>query len=98
MDALLRHQSGVIGYWQAMQFLSRKAVLHRLATGRWRAVHQRVYLTTGGPLTLLQREWTAVIAAGGEHATAALGGLSALRTWGLRGIEPAAIDVLVPHT
>jgi very-short-patch-repair endonuclease len=97
MDALLRHQSGVIAYWQARRSLSRKALEHRLATGRWRRVHRMIYVTIGGPLNPLQKDWVAVLAAGGETGTACLAGLSALCTWGLRGIEAAAIDVLVPH-
>jgi very-short-patch-repair endonuclease len=97
MDALLRHQSGVITYWQARHFLSRKALEHRLATDRWRRVHRMIYVTTGGSLTPLQRLWIAVLAAGGEAGSACLAGLSALCTWGLRGVEASAIDVLVPH-
>lgn len=96
---LLRRQSGVITRRQALRHLSAKAVRHRLATGRWRPLLKGIYLTQGGAEpTPSQRDWLAVLAAGGDDdEDVCLGGLSALSVGGLRGVEPAAVDVLIPH-
>jgi len=94
---LLHRQAGIITRGQALDHLSAKAIEHRLATGRWRRIHHGVYATHTGPLGFRERVWIAVLAVSAEPGTAYLAGLHALCTWGLRGIEPAAIDVLVPH-
>jgi hypothetical protein len=96
---LLRQQDGVITRQQALRHLSAKAVKHRLTIGRWRRLLLGIYLTHGGEPTPRQRDWLAVLAAGGdEDEDVCLGGLSALRACGLRGVEPAAVDVLIPYT
>jgi hypothetical protein len=96
---LVRQQDGVITRRQALQHLSAKAVRHRLASGRWRRLLLGIYLTHGGEPTPRQRDWLAVLAAGGDEGEdVCLGGLSALHACGLRGVEPAAVDVLIPYT
>jgi very-short-patch-repair endonuclease len=95
---LIHRQDGVISRWQALQYMSVKALEHALTSGRWRRVHRGVLLTQSGPLTPAQRAWIAVLAAAGDQwSGVCLSGLSALCGWGLRRIEPAMIDVLVPH-
>ncbi|WP_242624921.1 DUF559 domain-containing protein [Krasilnikovia cinnamomea] len=90
MDVLLDHQSGVITMAQALDYLSEKAVRHRLATGRWQRLHRSVFLTHNGPVGVAQRRWAAVLSVG---QCAVLAGLTAVD---LRGYSTAAIHVLVP--
>ena len=99
--ALINEQSGVIARWQALQFLTRKAIEHRIATRRWRPAHRGVYLTYGGPITLAQRHWVAVLAGSSgpsvmESGNPCLAGLSALQVHGLDRVTSPRIDVLVP--
>lgn len=101
LTALIDMQDGVVANWQARRFLTEKAIRHRVASKRWRRVHRRVFVTYGGPLTLRQRQWIAVFAAGpaatGEPA-ACLAGISALQVHGLQGITVDRLDVVVPVT
>jgi very-short-patch-repair endonuclease len=93
LSELLDHQDGVISLAQALTVLSRKAVRHRVATGRWQLVHRAVYVTHNGPIAAAQLRWAVVLAVG-DHAV--LGGLTAAQAWGLRGYESAAIHLLLP--
>jgi hypothetical protein len=90
---LLQHQDGVISLAQALTVMSRKAVRHRLATGRWQQVHRAVYVTHSGPITTAQHRWAAVRAVG-DHAV--LAGVTAAQAWGLRGYDTQTIHLLVP--
>lgn len=100
LTALIDAQQGVIARWQARQFLTSKAIEHRLASGRWRRVHRGVYVAYGGPLTLAQRHWIAVLAASRGPSlmdgSVCLAGVSALQVHGLRTIAARQIDVVVP--
>jgi hypothetical protein len=97
IDCLLRQQSGLITRQQALKYLSAKAIEHRLATCRWQRLHRGVFGTRTEPLSAHQRLWLAVLAAGGDHCEdVALGGVSALRLWGLKAVSATAVDVLVP--
>ncbi|MFB9239103.1 DUF559 domain-containing protein [Plantactinospora siamensis] len=74
--------------------LSRAAIEHRLATGRWQTLSRGIYLANSGTMTRRQRWWHAVLAAGaGRRAT--LAGTSALEQLGLRGYATTAIHVLI---
>jgi uncharacterized protein DUF559/putative AbiEi antitoxin of type IV toxin-antitoxin system len=96
---LLRRQDGCITRRQALRHLSEKALRHRVASGRWRRVLTGVYVTHAGAPTAAQYDWLAVLASGGDDdGDVCLGGLSALRAGGLRGVEPAALDVLIPYS
>jgi hypothetical protein len=98
LTRLLRRQDGVITRPQALRHLSEKALRHRVASGRWRRLLTGVYTAHAGALTVAQNEWLAVLASGGdEDGDVCLGGLSALRACGLRGVEPAAIDIVIPY-
>jgi very-short-patch-repair endonuclease len=92
---LLDRQCRVITRVQALLHLSRSAMEHRLASGRWQAVHHGVYLAHSGPIGPDERRWIAVLgAAGGHHAW--LGGLTALETLGFQGFATEPIHVLIP--
>lgn len=86
-------QEDVISLAQASRHLSRKAIRHRVESGRWRQVHRAVFVTHSGPVDLEQFRWIAVLAAG-PHAV--LGGLSAAQAGGLRGFRTRPIDLLLP--
>ncbi|WP_234040754.1 endonuclease domain-containing protein [Micromonospora coerulea] len=90
---LLFRQDDVISLGQALDHLSRKAIRHRVATGRWRQVHRAVFVTHTGPVSTVQRRWVAVLAAG---PIAVLGGLTAPQVAGLRGFGSGAVHLLVP--
>jgi len=92
VDELLDRQRGVIAKTQALQFMSRKAIQHRVATGRWQQQHS-VLVTHSGPIDMAQRHWIAVLSAG---AGAALGGITAAQQSGLRGYNSAITHVLIP--
>ncbi|MBX6748303.1 MAG: DUF559 domain-containing protein [Micromonosporaceae bacterium] len=100
LTALIDAQDGVIARWQARQFLTSKAIEHRVVSGRWRRVHRGVYVAYGGPLTLAQRQWIAVLAASRGPSlmdgSVCLAGVSALQVHGLRNITARQVDLLVP--
>jgi hypothetical protein len=101
LTALIETQHGVVASWQARRFLSEKAIRHRVASGRWRRAHRRVFVAYGGPLTWRQRLWIAVLAAGpsaGNGFVACLAGQSALQVHGLRGISATRVHLVVPVT
>jgi very-short-patch-repair endonuclease len=93
VEKLREHQAGVLTVAQAQRFLSRKAVRHRVSSGRWQRPHPSVLVTHNGPVGPDEHRWIAVLAAG-DRAT--LAGLSAAAAWGLRGFETTAVHVLVP--
>ncbi|MEU4161399.1 hypothetical protein [Actinoplanes sp. NPDC026670] len=69
---------------------------HRIATGRWRRLYLGVYLAYGGPVTPVQRLWTASLAVGNGRP-ALLAGLTALRVHGLRRPETAEpVHLILP--
>ena len=81
LDDLLREQAGLLTRQQALRTMSRGVVRHRLATGRWKHLHDGVYLTAPAALTEEQRWWLAVLATGGL-----LAGRTALTRLGLRNL------------
>ncbi|NES26305.1 DUF559 domain-containing protein [Micromonospora terminaliae] len=90
---LLFRQDDVISLGQAREHLTRKAIRHRLATGRWRQVHRAVLVAHNGPVGAAQLRWIAVLAAG---PTALLGGLTAAQAGGLRGFPDRVVHLLLP--
>jgi very-short-patch-repair endonuclease len=101
LTAIIDTQHGVVARWQALRHLSEKAIRHRLGSGRWRRAHRRIYLTYGGPTTLAQRHWIAVLAATPgpsiwASSPACVGGLSALLVHGLRNITSSQVHLLIP--
>jgi very-short-patch-repair endonuclease len=78
---------------EALTLLSRSAVRHRVATGRWQQPHRSVLVTHNGPVTRAEHRWIAVLAAG-DHAV--LAGVSAAEVGGLRGYGDDKIHLLVP--
>ncbi|SCL55859.1 DUF559 domain-containing protein [Micromonospora peucetia] len=90
---LLFRQDEVISLSQGLRHLSRKAIRHRVASGRWRQVHRAVFVTHNGPVGPAQLRWTAVLAAGPD---AMLGGLTAAQAGGLGGFPARVIHLLLP--
>ncbi|MEU4367506.1 DUF559 domain-containing protein [Micromonospora chersina] len=90
---LLFRQDDVISLGQAREHLTRRAIRHRLATGRWRQVHRAVLVAHNGPVGAAQLRWIAVLAAG---PTALLGGLTAAQAGGLRGFPDRVLHLLLP--
>jgi hypothetical protein len=69
-------------------------VRHRLrGGGPWQTLLPGVYLTVTGQPTRLQREMAALLYAG---PVSAITGPSALLSWGMTGVQPRYVDVLVP--
>ncbi|MGW5671299.1 endonuclease domain-containing protein [Micromonospora sp. NPDC003776] len=92
---LLFRQEDVISLGQALAHLSRKAVRHRVATGRWRQIRRAVFVAHNGPVGSAQFRWAAVLAAG---PAARLGGLTAAQAGGLRGFPDRVVHLLLPAT
>ena len=98
LTELIDRQRGIVARWQALRFLSEKALRHRLASGRWHRVHRGVFRAYGGPFTLAQRQWIAVVAAGPttkQTGPVLLGGISALQAHGLGRITAERVHVVV---
>ncbi|MEV0325334.1 DUF559 domain-containing protein [Micromonospora echinospora] len=89
---LLFHQEDVLSVAQASRHFSRKAIRHRLTSGRWRRVHRGVLVTHNGPLDDGQLRWIAVLATGSR---AVLGGATAAQQWGLRRYGSRAVHLLL---
>ncbi|MFC7528745.1 hypothetical protein [Actinoplanes sp. GCM10030250] len=83
LTSLSQRQEGVLAWSQARRHLSQSAIVHRIASQRWRRVHRGIYLTHTGPITRQQRLWIAALGVGNGRA-ALLGGPTALRVLGLR--------------
>ncbi|WP_084261637.1 PDDEXK family nuclease [Micromonospora rifamycinica] len=95
LDWLLFTQAGVVSWAQATAELTPSRVRHLLATGRWERVCRGILRVGGGPVTIDQSRWVAVLAAG---ADAVLAGLAAAQAGGLRGRwRHEAVDVLIPY-
>lgn len=90
---LLFYQADVLSVAQASRHFSRKAIRHRVATGRWRRVHRGVLVTHNGPLDDEHLRWIAVLATGSR---AVLGGLTAVQQWGLRRSGSSTVHLLLP--
>ena len=87
-------QAGIATREQLRAFgYGRDAVRAQLAAGRWQAVASRVVALHNGSLTVLQRQWVAVL----SQPHAALAGSTAASTCGLRGFDEDLIHVLMPH-
>ncbi|MFG3419966.1 DUF559 domain-containing protein [Micromonospora sp. NPDC049460] len=93
LTCLLFRQDEVVSLDQALRHLSRKALRHRVATGRWRQVHRAVFVAHNGPIGPAQLRWIAVLAAG---PGALLGGLTAAQAGGLHGFPGRPIHLLLP--
>jgi hypothetical protein len=93
---LLERQRAVISRSQALAMgLTPSGVRHRLQPGgRWQSLLPGVYLTMTGRPTSQQREMAALLYAG---PVSAITGPSALRSWGMAGVQAPYVDVLVPH-
>ena len=98
LDALLRHQDGLVSRRQALGHGLSVTDIKRLVRRReWVAVSPGVYVNHTGALTWRQRAWAAVLAAG-PGAALCLG--SALRGHegpGRKRVDTSTIHVAVPH-
>ncbi|MFC1418299.1 type IV toxin-antitoxin system AbiEi family antitoxin domain-containing protein [Streptacidiphilus cavernicola] len=102
LAALARRQGGVILRRQAQEAgLTREQVRTLVQRGRWQALHQGVYLTSGfdpgGPPPLLARLWAAHLRCG---PTSVIGLGSAARVLRLAGLPPELpyVDLLIPRS
>lgn len=76
VELVVRYQAGVVTRAQAFASgLSRHAIAHRVATGRWQRLHDGVYTTFSGPVSRQAQLWAAVLYGGPgavlSHETAA---------------------------
>ncbi|UUZ60953.1 hypothetical protein [Nocardioides sp. B-3] len=72
--------------------VTRAAIRHHLAIGRWAQRSTEVLTTTTGPLSHAQRLWVAALHAGGDSL---IGGLSATEVHGMKNWHRENITVLV---
>jgi hypothetical protein len=86
-------QSGILTTSQATELTSRGAVRGHLSLGRWRRVCHGILATDNGRLHHHQQLWVAVLTAG---RGAVLAGSTALAEFGVRGLHPGPIRLLVP--
>lgn len=84
-----------MSWQQACAHLHEDVVCRRVNGGWWQNPCHGVIVAHNGPLTMDQREWAAVLAAG---TGATLAGATAARRCGLRGYESNVIHLLVPAT
>jgi very-short-patch-repair endonuclease len=95
LERLLRQQDHVLTTWQALRHLSVKALRHRVESGRWQRPHRGLFVAHNGAVTALQRDWLSVLSVGADRLhDVGLGGLSALRQWGLRGVAATGTHVV----
>lgn len=73
--SILEDQQGVITRSQALQLVSRHRLYQLVASGVWQSPARGVFVNHNGPLTRVQRDWVALLAA---PPGAVLGGLTAL--------------------
>jgi hypothetical protein len=95
LEWLMHRQGGVFSRRQALKFLSVAVVRRRVSSGRWQAPHRGIIVAHNGPLSPVQCQWVAVLAAGAGRP-AYLGGLSALLVLGLKTLTSRHIHVLLP--
>jgi hypothetical protein len=94
LAATLQRQDDVISRRQALAFMTRDAVEHRIRRGGpWQRLLAGVYLAQTGAPTAAQKEMAALLHAGTDSV---LTGSAALWGLGITTAEPAVFDVLVP--
>jgi very-short-patch-repair endonuclease len=93
LDVLLYQQDAVLSVRQALRHVSKGALQHRVARGRWQRPYRGVVVTHSGPLTVSQRIWAGLLSV---PEPALLGGVTAARVCGLRGYDEPLIHILVP--
>jgi very-short-patch-repair endonuclease len=93
LAALLYQQDSVLSVRQVLRHISKGALRHRVACGRWQQPYRGVIVTHSGPLTASQRIWAGLLSV---PAPVLLGGVTAARVCGLRGYDEPVIHVLVP--
>ncbi|MCL3820356.1 hypothetical protein [Aeromicrobium wangtongii] len=71
----LTHQAGVLTRQQALTLVSRHTLYRLVDQGIWSSPARGVFVTHNGPLTAVQRDWVALLAA---PPGSVLGGLTAL--------------------
>lgn len=92
MSALVA-QHGVMTRSQALTVMTRHRLYHLVASRRWAHPARGVFVNHVGPLTPVQREWVALLAA---PPGSVLGGLSALGHDGFRSFVPPKPVVVAP--
>jgi hypothetical protein len=98
LDALLRHQDGLVSRNQALGHgLSVTELKRKLRRREWVAVSPGVYVNHTGQLTWRQRAWAAVLAAGPGAALCLDSALRAHEGPGRTGFDTSTIHVAVPH-
>lgn len=98
LDALLRHQDGLVSRRQALGHGLSVTDIKRLVRRReWVAVSPGVYVDHTGRLTWRQRAWAAVLAGGPGAALCLHSALRAHEGPGRKGVDTSTIHVAVPH-
>lgn len=91
--SFLVEQHGVMTRSQALSIMSRHQLYRLVQSGRWSRPARGVFVDHTGPLTSVQRDWVALLAA---PPGSVLGGLSALRHDGYASFAPARPVVVAP--
>jgi hypothetical protein len=92
---LIERQHGVLTRRQALEHISESALFERLGR-HWQVVLPGVYVTHRGPVSHLQRLWSALLFGGDE---AMLDDTTALREYGVNYLpDDPTVRVLVPAT
>ena len=95
LAALAERQCGVLTRRQlAAAGFTEPRIRRAVEARRWRTFGRGVVVLHNGALTEAQREWVAVLL---PDKPAALAGLSAATSAGLRGFEPDQVHLLVAH-
>ena len=95
--ALARRQYNVVARWQLLALgYSSKAIKHRLRSGRLHRTPWRGVYAVGHPNLTRRGFLMAAVLASGEGA--GLIDASAAELWGVRGIAPGPIHVVVPNS
>jgi Transcriptional regulator, AbiEi antitoxin/AbiEi antitoxin C-terminal domain len=93
--ALAQRQHGVVGRRQLLELgLGRRAIGHRLASGRLHRLHRGVY-AVGHRVLSREATWMAAVLATGPGAV--LSHRSAAALWGIRDSASARVDVTIPR-
>lgn len=91
---LARRQHGVVSHGQLIELgLSRRAIQHRMATGKLHPLFRGIY-AVGRPELTRHGRWMAAILAGG--AGAVLSHRSAAALWGMASSGSGSIEIAVP--
>lgn len=91
--SFLAEQHGVLTRAQALMLMTRHQLYRLVSSGRWQSPARGVFVNHNGPLTPIQRDWVALLAAADGSV---LGGLSALNHDNFDAFRPDKPVVVSP--